>query len=94
MLYQLSYCGEPWRGSGEWPKTPAPDIGRAAILQEKRGARTAEPSRFRATWHPVRVKKTRQTRTLAAPAGQKPAPAAGLAGGVDLFSEFIDHTPV
>jgi hypothetical protein len=36
VLYQLSYCGEPWRGFGKAPKTPAPDIGRAAILQEKR----------------------------------------------------------
>jgi hypothetical protein len=37
VLYQLSYCGEPSGGFGERPKTPAPDIGRAAILQEKRG---------------------------------------------------------
>jgi hypothetical protein len=40
VLYQLSYCGEPWRGFGTRPKTPAPDIGRVAILQEKRGLLT------------------------------------------------------
>ncbi len=43
VLYQLSYCGEPESAFGQdrdktetRPKTPAPDIGRAAILQEKR----------------------------------------------------------
>jgi hypothetical protein len=36
VLYQLSYCGEPESVSGERPKTPAPDIGRGAILQDKR----------------------------------------------------------
>jgi hypothetical protein len=43
VLYQLSYCGEPESAAGQdrnepetRPKTPAPDIGRGAILQEKR----------------------------------------------------------
>jgi hypothetical protein len=35
VLYQLSYCGGPC-AFGKVPKTPAPDIGRPAILQEKR----------------------------------------------------------
>ncbi len=53
VLYQLSYCGEPWRGFGSGPKTPAPDIGRAAILQEKRGLLTG-------TYPPQRDKNPRQ----------------------------------
>src|SRR5271168_2771313 len=68
VLYQLSYCGEPSGRFGEGSKTPAPDIGRAAILQEKRGS---------------------PARELAAPARQKPAPAAALAGRRGLFGEFV-----
>src|ERR1700761_352676 len=35
VLYQLSYCGGPGV-VGTLSKAPAPDIGRTAILQEKR----------------------------------------------------------
>src|SRR6266850_7591237 len=37
VLYQLSYCGEPYGAFGNRRKTPAPDIGHRAVLQEKRG---------------------------------------------------------
>jgi hypothetical protein len=37
VLYQLSYCGEPSRASGNRLKTLAPDNGQRPVLQEKRG---------------------------------------------------------
>jgi hypothetical protein len=36
VLYQLSYCGEPFGAFGKLPKTPAPDIGQGPDWQGKR----------------------------------------------------------
>jgi hypothetical protein len=42
VLYQLSYCGGPCGAFSKQQKTPAPDIGHATILQEKRGHSTGK----------------------------------------------------
>src|SRR3954451_21231687 len=42
VLYQLSYCGGPCGAFSNTLKTPAPDIGHATILQEKRGHTTGK----------------------------------------------------
>src|SRR5437879_1148098 len=42
VLYQLSYCGGPCGAFSNNLKTPAPDIGHAPILQEKRGHTTGK----------------------------------------------------
>src|SRR5881394_2123763 len=42
VLYQLSYCGGPCGAFSNTLRTPAPDIGHATILQEKRGHTTGK----------------------------------------------------
>src|SRR5690242_9776096 len=88
VLYQLSYCGGP-RGTRR-PKGQnacAPDIGHRPDWQGKAALSIA----FSSEVGPVRLKKPRRIKgSSAPPAGQEPAPAAGLGlWRADLLGKLV-----
>lgn len=103
VLYQLSYCGGPNAASGVSRQRPHLISGMAPI-----GKKNAVPTkRFQAKhglgldpWassgsHQENASKQESRRLVAAPAGQKSSPAAGLGlGRADLFREFVRRAVV
>src|SRR4051794_7109384 len=76
VLYQLSYCGGPCGAFSNKLKTPAPDIGHATILQEKRGHTTGKKrSRGGKTWLMPRNRLLSRPSAKESRASRQPGPA-------------------